>query len=252
MKQRLSVILSATALVVAVLGSTPLGEAAGRLVRKVPPFAHRADYATLAGTANNAKALGGHKPSAFALLGADGKLPAALGAAGPAGPKGDAGPAGPKGPKGDAGPQGPAGLVAAYASAAPTTGNYKPVDGSVIATLTLPAGRYAIFGRVLVGSPTSLPRPERFYAACSLKAGDDSDYAQVRGTSGSVNSVIPAPLLVLHEFKSGGGAATISCATGINEPSTMANGRIVAVQVRSSPVIQPPASPGIGGANPGP
>ena len=79
----------------------------------------------MAGTANNAKALGGHKPSAFALLDSRGKLPAsvlagpqgAAGVAGPQGPKGDPGPKGPKGDtgaKGDAGPQGPGGLVNAY------------------------------------------------------------------------------------------------------------------------------------------
>jgi hypothetical protein len=46
MKTRLPVLSSATALVVAVLGSTPVGNAAGDLLQKVPPFAKRATYAS--------------------------------------------------------------------------------------------------------------------------------------------------------------------------------------------------------------
>jgi len=129
MKQRLPVILSATALVVALLGVTPLGEAAGRVVRKIPPFAQRANYANVAG---NAKALGSHKPSAFALLGADGKLPAALvaGAAGGQGAKGDPGAKGDTGTKGDPGPRGPGGLVSARTSTPATNDTYKVLTGS--------------------------------------------------------------------------------------------------------------------------
>lgn len=241
MKRRLPVILSATALVVAVFGTTPLGHAAGRLVTKVPPFAKRANYAKTAGTANNAKALGGRKASAYALLDGTGKLsvsvlPQGGAVAGPPGPKGD------KGPKGDTGPQGPAGVVNAYANAPPANGLYSNVGGSAtVATLNVAAGRYLLVGHVLIGSPTSLPRPNSFYADCTLKAGDDSDYAQVRGTSGPVASVIPATMMVIHQFAAAG-QATITCGTGIQEPSTWANGRIYAVQVRSL-LVKPPVSP---------
>src|SRR2546422_3988541 len=48
MKQRLPLILSSTALVVAVFGATPLGHAAGQLVQTVPPFAKKAGYAAKA------------------------------------------------------------------------------------------------------------------------------------------------------------------------------------------------------------
>jgi hypothetical protein len=97
-RQRLPLVLSVTALVVAVLGSTPLGDAARQLV---PPYAKQAGYAKFAGTADNAKRLGGHKASVtpaageVPVLGADGKLPASIGALGPKGEKGD------KGQKGD-------------------------------------------------------------------------------------------------------------------------------------------------------
>jgi len=94
-------ILATTALVVAVLGSTPLGQAAGRLV--LPKNS--------VGAAQLKKsAVSGLKVKDGSLMAADfkaGQLPA-----GPKGDKGDAGPqgaAGPQGPKGATGEQGPAG-----------------------------------------------------------------------------------------------------------------------------------------------
>ena len=98
--KRLPVILSATALVVAVLGATPLGHAAGRMISTIPPFAKRANHANVA---DNALKLSGHKASAtggagtIPVLDAKGKLPASIGAVGPQGPQG------PKGDKGDPG-----------------------------------------------------------------------------------------------------------------------------------------------------
>jgi len=59
MQQRLPVVLSATALAVALLGSTPLGEAARDLASSVPPFAKKAGYANQAGFAKNAGAVAG-------------------------------------------------------------------------------------------------------------------------------------------------------------------------------------------------
>jgi hypothetical protein len=113
---RLALALSATALLVALFGSTPVGEA---VTSKVPLFAKTAGYAERAGTA---AAVGGVKvskqPRAGALLplGADGRFPASVGLAGAQGPKGDPGekgergPTGAKGGDGPQGPRGPAGL----------------------------------------------------------------------------------------------------------------------------------------------
>ncbi len=122
MPHRIPLVLSATAVVVAVLGATPLGQAAGeRLAAAIPPFARTAGYAKLSGNAvklNGRRSTLSGAPGSIPVVGANGKLPAALGAVGPQGPKGDkgdAGPAGPKGapgatgPKGSAGPPGPAG-----------------------------------------------------------------------------------------------------------------------------------------------
>ena len=101
MRERLPLVLSTCALLVAVFGATPLGQAADRVIHTVPPFAARAGFAKLAGTADNAKRLNGHKaklsPKAgdIPVVGANGKLPASIGAVGPEGPKERKGPKGP-------------------------------------------------------------------------------------------------------------------------------------------------------------
>jgi hypothetical protein len=94
-QHRLSLCLSATALLVAVFGSTPLGRAATRVVHTVvPSYAKTAGYAKIAG---NAALLNGHKaaasgaPGTVVVVGAAGKLPTSIGAVGPAGPAGPAG-----------------------------------------------------------------------------------------------------------------------------------------------------------------
>lgn len=101
MRQRMPIVLSVTALVVAVLAATPLGQATATRLAAVPPFAKTAGFAKLAG---NSSKLNNHRstlrglPGTIPVVGQDGKLPASIGAVGlqgPAGPKGDRGPAGP-------------------------------------------------------------------------------------------------------------------------------------------------------------
>ena len=87
--RHLSLALSATALVVALLGSTAVGPASAELAAKVVPFAKVAQKASVA---DNAKRLNGRRSSlkgtanTIPILGADGKLPASVGAVGPPGP----------------------------------------------------------------------------------------------------------------------------------------------------------------------
>jgi hypothetical protein len=103
MRQRIPIVLSATALIVALMGMTPLGEAAAEQVRAT--FAQNASK--LRGFAPSKRA----KKNTVVVRGANGKigrasLPLTRGPRGPAGPAGAAGPAGPAGPTGAAGPQG--------------------------------------------------------------------------------------------------------------------------------------------------
>jgi hypothetical protein len=138
MRNRTAVILSGTALVVAVLGATPLGNAA---VHAVVPFAKQA---------GNAAKLNGHRsslkgaPGTVPVVGRNGKLPASLGAVGPQGP---AGPKGDKGAKGDAGPIGPSDGYFDL-NDGPITLNAGPATR--VATVSIPGpGTYVLWGKAL-------------------------------------------------------------------------------------------------------
>lgn len=119
-RQRLPVVLSAAALVIAVLGATPHSFAAMRGVAKVALFAKNAGK--VGGIAASKKP----KKGKLLALGKNGKFPASVfpaavkGPPGSEGPRGPAGPAGPqgaqgiqglKGLKGSTGPPGPAGTA---------------------------------------------------------------------------------------------------------------------------------------------
>lgn len=133
MRQRTPIVLSATALVVAVLGSTPVGEAAKDLV--VP----RNSVGTLQlknGAVTSAKIRTGAVTSAkvanFTLRAIDfrgGQLP-----------RGPVGPAGPAGPAGPQGPPGLSGLQAVYATGAASSSATRTL------TATCPSGKQAVGG----------------------------------------------------------------------------------------------------------
>jgi hypothetical protein len=90
--------LSATALLVALLGSTSLGRAAADAVaQKVVPRAKTATFAVNAGKLNGHKSAVNPRVGQIPVVGADGKLAASIGAVGPVGPVGPAGPQGPAG-----------------------------------------------------------------------------------------------------------------------------------------------------------
>ncbi len=148
MKQRLPLILSTGALVVALLGTTPLGRAAGDAIAKGVPFATRAGFA------NNAAKLNGHRSSLrptrgqIPVVGASGRLPASLGAVGPIGPQG---PAGPPGPKGDAGPAGAAAL-SGYEQVVKDNVSIGAGDTNAGTDVSCPAGKSVISGGYSVSS----------------------------------------------------------------------------------------------------
>jgi hypothetical protein len=90
-KAHLPLILSATALLVSLLGSTPLGQAAARAVEQVVPRAKTANFAVNAGKLNGRRSSTNPKPGQIPVVGADGKLAASIGGVGPAGPAGPPG-----------------------------------------------------------------------------------------------------------------------------------------------------------------
>jgi hypothetical protein len=82
MRNRLPVLLAATAVVIAVFGSTPLGNAASDAIHAVPPFAKKTDFAKQAG--NSAKLNGRRSaltgaPGTIPVVDTNGKLPASVG-----------------------------------------------------------------------------------------------------------------------------------------------------------------------------
>jgi hypothetical protein len=123
-------VIATTALVVAVLAATPIGEAAGRLV--LPNN-------SVGAVQIKKSAVTGLKVKNGTLMAADfkpGQLPA-----GPQGPKGEAGP---QGPKGDNGAVGAPGLSELQRVEGPQ--ETVPPAGIAVATATCPVGKKAVGG----------------------------------------------------------------------------------------------------------
>ena len=89
--KRLPLIISATALFVALLGSTPLGRAAESAIAQAVPSSKVADFAKNAGKLNGHRSSTKPKAGQIPVVGSNGKLPPSIGAVGPRGPKGDPG-----------------------------------------------------------------------------------------------------------------------------------------------------------------
>ena len=176
MRQRAPLVLSITALAVAVLAATPLGQAtATKLTAKFPPFARTAAFARLS---ENSKKLNGHKstlrglPGTIPIVGANGKLPAGIGAVGPQGPAGPAGAAGAKGDRGAVGPtKGVASIVGNPNDYTNNTDIGQPVTISVDTASTL-----FVFGRAEIGIECTANQQ------CSRHFGLYVDGDQVQGT----------------------------------------------------------------------
>jgi hypothetical protein len=123
LNNRLPIVLSATALVVAVFGITPLGHATSTIVQT--HFAKNANF--LRGKAPSVKA-GKNKVPVANKAGKLDKSWGAVGARGPAGANGANGAPGPAGPAGPQGPPGATGPAGAPNPNASTLGGYAATD----------------------------------------------------------------------------------------------------------------------------
>ncbi|HET8741940.1 MAG TPA: hypothetical protein VFM41_04910 [Gaiella sp.] len=166
--KRLPLVLSAVALLVALLGSTAVGPAAADLAAKVVPFAKVAGKASFA---DNAKRLNGRRssvkavPNTIPVVGPDGKLPATLGAVGPQGPKG---PKGDKGTKGDQGEPGVSGYVHTGVQIPSNPGTDAQYEGAA----KCPEGTKLLGGGAYV-SPSGYPAALAQSWPRSTSAGDE-------------------------------------------------------------------------------
>jgi len=133
MSHRAPLVISIAALTVALVGSTSIGRAGAASLVKAVPYAKTAGFAKLA---DNSAKLNGRKstlagtPGTIPVVGANGKLPASIGAVGPKGDKGD---------KGDPGKIGPSNAY--YAHGQTITG--------------LPAGDYVVYAQLVDHNTTA-------------------------------------------------------------------------------------------------
>jgi hypothetical protein len=145
-KNRLPVVLSATALVVAVLGVTPIGQATSNSIQT--HFARNANF--LRGKAPSVRA-GKNK---IPVAGPNGKLHASWGTVGPRGaqgPPGANGAQGPQGAQGPGGPQGPAGPGARWALVSAAGTIISQSGGISITNHAFTGAYYVNFGSNLSG-----------------------------------------------------------------------------------------------------
>lgn len=150
MRDRLPLILSTTALLVAFLGTTPLGKAAfDAVVPNNSVGTAQLRNGAVTGAKIRGDAVGSGKVKDHSLRAIDfaqGQLPA-----GPAGP---AGPQGPSGPQGKAGPPGPSDGFD-YRPAGFTAEILHPGKYATVSNLALPAGNYVLSSTAAFASQAS-------------------------------------------------------------------------------------------------
>ena len=215
MRDRLPIIFSVTALVVAVLGTTSLGHAAYDAV-KLPKnsvgSSQLKNNSVTGGKVKNSSLTGAdvRNGSLTAVDFARGGLPG--GAAGPAGPKGD------KGEKGEIGPSDGYADVSAGPTAVPAGG-----ANTRVATLRIPsAGKYILWAKTWLSRPQA-GQPTQFL--CKLVAGQDSDLALASAPTGLQQTLTT---ILAIEVKQ---ATTVNLNCGGSGASTANSSTITAIKV---------------------
>jgi hypothetical protein len=180
MRHRLPFVLGATALAVALLGSTPLGQATVNAIDSAVPLARDALFAKNAGKLNGHMASTAPKPGMIPVLDSSGKLPASIIPAGSANPgvtAGATGPAGPAGPAGGAGAAGATGATGAAGSLDTTKIHWSltavfsvPASTDVTKSFTCSSGGFLLSGGIAANShnldiQTNAPADEHTWTA---------------------------------------------------------------------------------------
>jgi hypothetical protein len=224
MSERLRTALSVTALVVAVLGWSPLGEAAREAA--FPPNSVGTDQLKLNAVTSpkirngSVTAIDVQKKS---LTGAHIKPGSLLASSFKAGQL----PAGPKGDKGDKGDKGANGLANAYTKQTSGPTQALTTTPTAIVTLSVPRGRYLILGKVWVSGPEPT-----FTAICNVVAGGDQDTGLAGAYSGPAGANVSDTMSmhVVHTFAAAG-TTSISCSRPATRTGSWGEATLTAIQV---------------------
>ncbi len=221
MRDRLTLIIAITALVVAVLGATPFGEAAYNAVvprNSVGSAQLRKGAVTEAKLRGDAVTSGKVKNRSLKAIDfATGQIPA-----GPAGPKGDKGD---KGSKGDRGSKGDAGPSDGYADDSPGPSAFPAGPQTRVATLRIPgAGKYLLWAKSWLNRPTA-GQPTQF--TCWLVAGTEKDLSFASAPTGLQQTTTNMLAIDVKE------ATTVNLNCTGSGAGTANSSKIIAVKVGS-------------------
>lgn len=222
MSQKLTTALSVSALTVAVLGWTPLGEAAKEAAFPVDSVGTpqlRANAVTSPKIRNGSvTALDIQKRAITSVHVKPGSLVASNFKAGQL----------PAGPKGEKGERGANGVVSAFTKITGNAGTVQPLATApaALASLSLPAGRYALFGRVQISWD---PVDDTFFGICTLSGGGKSELVQISGRAGG-NAIGSLNLLV---ELGAAGTVTLACNDLASAQARWSRARLTALEVNT-------------------
>jgi hypothetical protein len=222
MSNRRPTALAAAALVVAVLGWTPLGEAARDAVfppNSVGPRQLRTNAVTSPKIRNGS--VQGIDVQKRTLTNAHIKPGSLLASSFKAGQL----PAGPKGDKGEKGDTGENGISKAFTNRVGSPTHPLPAAFAPIVTLPLEKGRYVILGKVWVSGTAS-----NFTAICTTGVGTTTDLG-LAATYGGAATTAVSQTLAMHTVVTLSAAATASISCRTPRAGSWAEATLTAIQI---------------------